>query len=155
MEIVLEREYRSDSTRSKLLIAGKAICETMEKPWKANKRYISCIPEGRYRLERRHHAKHGLHLGISLVLNREPISIYAAQSSLNELNGNIAPVTKAAAGRRCLYSRIAFDRLSSIVFPVLESGEKVELIIRSMPPNAMPNDGNNGNQQSDKSIDAK
>lgn len=43
-------ESSSQATLGVLLVDGKAVCWTLEEPWRGNRKEISCIPEGRYRL---------------------------------------------------------------------------------------------------------
>ena len=53
-ELVLHRtEYTDKETFGVLFCAGTWVCLTLELPWRDNARNVSCIPEGRYRLERR------------------------------------------------------------------------------------------------------
>lgn len=48
---VIERVYLPTETLGSLYDAdGSLICKTMELPWRNNKRLISCIPEGTYRV---------------------------------------------------------------------------------------------------------
>jgi hypothetical protein len=48
--ITLERVYLTDRTLGSLYRNGQPIGKTLELPWKMNKRGISCIPEGVYRV---------------------------------------------------------------------------------------------------------
>lgn len=52
-------------------------CETLELPWKNNKRSVSCIPEGTYQVEKRYSAKFGWHFHIKDVDGREWILIHS------------------------------------------------------------------------------
>lgn len=132
MEIFLDRTYFKGGTNGKISYQGQFICESIELPWRNNKRNISCIPEGRYLLVKRRHAKHGLQLALSIVPNREAILIHPANFALRELQGCIAPVSKTTGEGIGRYSRIALERLQGIVYPVLDAGEKVVLVIRSV-----------------------
>lgn len=132
MEILLSRTYLNGGTNGKMSYKGNLICECIELPWRNNKRNISCIPEGRYLLLKRQHPKHGLQLALSIVPNREGILIHPANFALRELQGCIAPVSKCTGEGEGNYSRIALERLQDLVYPVLESGEKVFLVITSV-----------------------
>ena len=48
--LVLERVYLKDRTLGSLYRNGEVICKVLELPWLDNKRAISCIPEGVYRV---------------------------------------------------------------------------------------------------------
>lgn len=137
MTLHLFRTYYPEGTNGKLHHGGAEICETIELPWRNNKRMISCIPEGRYRLVRRMHHKHGDQLALISVPNREAILIHPANFAMTELQGCIAPVTKCIAPGKGNYSRIALERLKAMAYPVLDNGEKVWLIIYSVPNGKM------------------
>jgi hypothetical protein len=49
-KLVLERVYLTDRTLGSLYRDGVTIAKTLELPWKENRRAISCIPEGLYRV---------------------------------------------------------------------------------------------------------
>lgn len=127
--LTLYRSYHEAGTNGVLYLDGKKICETIELPWRQNKRGISCIPPGRYRLLRQHHVRHGEQLGLPDVLDREAILIHAAHSALDELRGCIAPVTRCTDPGKGVYSGVALDRLKALVYPILEYGEPVWLVI--------------------------
>lgn len=132
MELLLSRTYFKGGTNGRITYGGQLICESIELPWRNNKRNISCIPEGRYLLVKRMHHKHGLQLALSIVPNREGILIHPANFALRELQGCIAPVSKASGEGTGCYSRVALDRLQDLVDPVLDAGEKVFLNITSV-----------------------
>jgi len=132
MELLLSRTYGKGGTNGKISYQGKLICESIELPCRNNKRNISCIPEGRYLLVKRQHAQHGLQLALGMVPNREAILIHPANFALRELQGCIAPVSKVTGAGRGSYSRIALERLQGLVYPALDAGEKVFLVITSV-----------------------
>ncbi len=129
MTLHLFRTYAPEGTNGLLCLQGKPICSTIELPWRNNKRMISCIPEGRYRLIRGRYHKHGDQIGVMNVPGREAILIHPGNSALEDLQGCIAPVTTHTGPGKGLYSRIALERLKSVVYPVLEAGEGVALLI--------------------------
>lgn len=61
-QIYLQRfAYLPEGTLGQLLFPGGFECFTIERPWRNNTRYISCIPEGSYPL--RWHDVKGKHFG--------------------------------------------------------------------------------------------
>jgi hypothetical protein len=132
MELVLNRLYYKNGTNGQISYQGQLICACIELPWRDNKRIISCIPEGRYVLIKRFHAKYGEQLAIVNVPKREAILIHPANFALRELQGCIAPVTKCTGEGVGEYSRIALERLQNLVYPVLAAQEMVILIITSV-----------------------
>jgi len=132
MELLLSRTYFKGGTNGNISYQGKLVCESIELPWRNNKKNISCIPEGRYLLVKRQHMKHGLQLALSIVPNREAILIHPANFALRDLQGCIAPVSKCTGEGEGSYSRIALERLQALVYPVLDAGEKVFLVITSV-----------------------
>jgi hypothetical protein len=53
-------------------------CFTLELPWKNNANYVSCIPEGRYRVKKRWSKKYKNHFHILNVPGRDYILIHEA-----------------------------------------------------------------------------
>ena len=131
MKLVLQRQYFSSGTNGILFFNGKEICKTIELPWKENQRRISCIPEGIYKVRKRLSSKFKWHLEVMNVKNRELILFHPANDALKELNGCIAPVSELTGEGKGIRSRIAFERLKETVFPYLEKGFVIELIIKS------------------------
>ncbi len=131
MVLVLSRTYFADGTNGKLECDGKLICNTIELPWKQNEKKVSCIPEGRYSIRRRHSDKFKWHLEVMNVENRKFILIHPANNALLELNGCIAPVTQFSGPGLGLMSRKAFYKLRDLVFKVVDRDEDVSLIVQS------------------------
>lgn len=131
MVLILKRNYFPDGTNGKLECEGKTICNTIELPWKNNERKVSCVPEGKYFLEKRYSAKFKWHIEVKNVANRSGILFHPANNAMQELNGCIAPVTKLSGAGLGLMSRKAFAALKNVVFKALEKNEKVVLIIQS------------------------
>lgn len=131
MVLILKRNYFPDGTNGKLECEGKTICNTIELPWKNNERRVSCIPEGKYFLEKRYSKKFKWHIEVKNVTNRSGILFHPANNAKQELNGCIAPVTKLSGAGLGLMSRKAFAALKNVVFKALEKNEKVVLIIQS------------------------
>ncbi len=125
--LCLERTYHAGGTNGSLTLDGKEICKTIELPWRDNRRNVSCIPEGRYRLGLYPSRKFGLNLLVQDVPGRSGILIHPANNAAAELRGCIAPVTKLTGAGCGIYSRIALERLLGLVEPALEAGEAVWL----------------------------
>jgi hypothetical protein len=129
MELVLVRTYFSGGTNGILLHDGLALCHTIELPWQDNRPGISCIPEGRYALVKRYSQKFGWHLQVANVAGRDLILIHPANDALHELHGCIAPVTTITGEGKGSASRVVCEKLKAFVFPVIERGERVELVV--------------------------
>jgi hypothetical protein len=48
--LILERVYLIDRTLGSIYRNGELICKTLELPWRENRRAVSCIPDGSYRV---------------------------------------------------------------------------------------------------------
>ena len=136
LSVCLKRIYHTGGTNGTFLLYGEAICHTIELPWRDNRRNVSCIPEGRYALQRYKSRRFGPCLLVADVPGRSGILIHAANHAATELRGCIAPVTKHTGAGRGLYSRVALERLEAVVMPVLEAGETVWLEISEKPRQA-------------------
>ena len=130
MMLYLFRTYHPEGTNGLLSYEGKPVCKTIELPWRNNKQRASCIPEGKYRLIRRMHQKHGDQLAIPNVPGREAILIHPANFALSELQGCIAPVSEHTGHGKGNYSRAALQALKDLVYPALADGDEVFLVIR-------------------------
>ena len=51
-------------------------CQSLELPWKNNKRSISCVPEGEYEVVKRVSSKYGEHFHVTNVYDRSYILIH-------------------------------------------------------------------------------
>ncbi len=130
MELELLRTYFPKGTNGDIRKDGLALCHTIELPWKENKRWISCIPEGRYELVKRYSQKFKWHLQVVDVEGRDLILMHPANDALKELNGCIAPVTVLTGPGKGNSSRVVFDKLKALVYPALERKEKVFITIK-------------------------
>jgi hypothetical protein len=126
----LIRTYFSEGTNGILLLNGAIICSTIELPWKNNEPRISCIPEGRYWLLKRYSPRHKWHLELKDVPGRQLILIHPANDARNELQGCIAPVSVITGMGKGDFSRLAFKKITSLLFPLLESGSDLFLTIK-------------------------
>lgn len=131
MELELIRTYFPNGTNGELYYDGNRLCFTIELPWLQNKPQISCIPEGRYELEKRYSEHFGWHLLLQQVKGRELILIHPGNDAMKELKGCIAPVSILTAEGKGLQSRIALDKIKAIVFPEVEKENKAFITIKS------------------------
>jgi hypothetical protein len=132
MVLRLTRTYFPEGTNGKLECEGGFICYTIELPWRNNERGISCIPEGKYFIEKRYSPKFQWHLHVRGVPNRSLILFHPANDALRELNGCLAPVSALVGPGKGIASRKAFEILKACVFAALENKSVVELQIESV-----------------------
>ncbi len=128
--LVLRRIYGAQGTNGTIYYKGKEICHTIELPWYNNTPRLSCIPEGRYKLQKRTYTKHGEQIGIPAVLGREAILIHAANDAMRDLLGCIAPVTAHTGEGRGTDSRKALAQLKGLVYSMWDMGGEVFLQIK-------------------------
>jgi len=130
MEILIERKYYPDGTNGDLFVNGVQKCHSIELPWNNNESSVSCIPEGRYSLEK-HISDHlGNCLEVQNVPNREAILIHPANNAIKELRGCIAPVTTLDGPGLGSKSKIQVDDIVSEAYAALANHEDVFLTIR-------------------------
>ena len=130
MQLELNRTYYSKGTNGMLSCEGRPLCHTIELPWMNNLAGLSCIPEGKYAVVKRYSPHLQWHLWIKDVPGREYILIHPANDAIKELRGCIAPVAFLTLPGRGIQSRIAFNRLTGLVFPVLDQAQQVWLVIK-------------------------
>jgi hypothetical protein len=123
MELALIRTKYPDGTNGELRYEGNLICYAIELPWLLNRRNLSCIPDGRYRLLSRYTPKHKLHLYVADVPGRSGILLHPANNAKRELLGCIAPVLELTGPGQGRQSRLANEILKSLVLPVIHSEE--------------------------------
>lgn len=125
----LHRLYLNRATHGLLFYERAFVCYTLELPWVGNQKQLSCIPEGCYSIQRRYSDRFKEHLEVLDVENRSLILFHPANNAQRELKGCIAPVSQFLAEGWGSRSRVAFEKLKGIVFPLLEKGE-VKLIVK-------------------------
>jgi len=131
MEIIIIRTYYPSGTNGILTCKGNEVCKTIELPWKDNLTKASCIPEGTYKIRKRYSRVFRWHFEVENVPGRNLILFHPANDAGKELRGCIAPVTTLTGQGIGLSSKAAFKRMKDLLFPVLESGIVVNLIIRN------------------------
>lgn len=132
MKLELYRTYYPEGTNGELLLNGEKVCSTIELPWKENKTQVSCIPEGKYELRKRYTQRFGKHFILMNVPNRSFILLHAANDALKEIKGCIAPVSFLNGEGKGSQSRIALAKLVQLIYPEIEKGQPVFLIIQSV-----------------------
>lgn len=132
MQLTLIRTYHKRGTNGLLHLNGTPLCFTIELPWRDNLPHVSCIPEGSYPLVKRFNDKRKNHLLVQQVPGRSLILIHPANNAEKQLQGCIAPVT-TLTGQGCGdSSQIVFNKLIQLVYPAIEKGETVMLIIHGI-----------------------
>jgi len=131
MVLFLTRSYFPEGTNGKLECEGQFLCYTIELPWKNNEKQISCIPEGKYLLQKRFSKRYLWHLEVTNVANRSLILIHPANYALYELQGCIAPVSKLSGSGIGLQSRKAFKKMFAFIMKAIDKDESVTLVITS------------------------
>ena len=134
MELELIRTYFPNGINGEILNNNVRVCYSIELPWKDNQHRISCIPEGRYELTKRYNQRFGWHLLVNNVVNRNYILIHAYNDALKESKGCIAPVSICTGEGKGNNARLSLKKLLAIVYPELEKGNKVILIIKIQSP---------------------
>jgi Family of unknown function (DUF5675) len=118
---------------------GTFLCYTIEELWNNNEKFISCIPTGTYELRPRHSEKHGEHLIVQEVPNRDYI-LFHAGNHIVYTEGCILPnmgivfgqfgKARQAAG---VQSKVALRKILEAVAPALRREEKIYLTILNEP----------------------
>lgn len=76
-QLTVERKLSTNKCTMGYLVAdGKAICYTLELPWKDNSNNISCIPTGTYKGILRYDKKDGWRIQLDNVPNRTGVQIH-------------------------------------------------------------------------------
>jgi Family of unknown function (DUF5675) len=130
MELELIRKYFDEGTNGEILYQDRLMTYSIELPWKNNQARVSCIPEGRYELIKRWSLKFGRHLQVMNVSGREYILIHPANEALRELKGCIAPVCLITGAGKGIRSRMALQKLTSLVYGALDRHDKVFITIK-------------------------
>lgn len=131
MIIRLTRTYFPEGTNGRLTCEGRFLSYAIELPWKMNESGVSCIPEGKYFIEKRYSRTFKWHLQVMDVENRTLILIHPANHAATELKGCIAPVMKLSGPGLGLQSQLAFNKLRDLIYRAIDGGEKVSLIVES------------------------
>lgn len=131
MVIELLRTYHPKGTNGEIWLNGELLCYTIELPWLDNLRNISCIPESTYPLFKRYSKRFGWHILVEDVPQRSGILFHPANDAGKELRGCIAPVSQLTAIGKGINSRVAFEKLRTRVYAILDQGQQVYLQIEN------------------------
>jgi hypothetical protein len=117
MKVVIERfAYAPEGTAGKLTVEGADIdfsCFTVERAWRNNEPWISCIPEGEYECEDYSSDKYPDAVQVKDVKGRTHILFHSANKP-TQLAGCIAPGLGWGFNGQAPFvnsSRVALDRL--------------------------------------------
>lgn len=83
------RDRYGARTEGVIVLPNGSEIKTLERPWKGNKPFVSCIPEGEYIVLRDHTGKYRYY-AVQDVLDRSAIEFHPA-NTVNQLQGCIAP----------------------------------------------------------------
>ncbi|MDP2687035.1 MAG: DUF5675 family protein [Aequorivita sp.] len=131
MDFFLHRTHYRAGTNGSLFHKNQLLCFSIELPWRANKRNISCIPDGIYELEPFYSLQFKHHLLVKGVPNQSGILMHPANDATSELCGCIAPVLQLTGIGKGLGSRKALDLLVLRIEAFREPGEAVFLNVSS------------------------
>ena len=131
MVLELKRTYFPEGTQGVLEWNGTIVCYTIELPWLGNQQRVSCIPEGEYVLQKRFSPKFQWQLHLRNVPGRDFILIHPANDAKKELLGCIAPLTIHIGIGKGSASRMALEKLKTLVYAALECHEEVKIKIES------------------------
>jgi len=122
-------EQDDKATIGVLKVDGKAVCWTLEEPWRDNRKDVSCIPEGSYPLVLEYSPSKGRRLWtIQNVPQRSYVRIHAG-NTVEDTEG--CPLTGNAIGslngkRAVLDSRRALSKFSH----AMEGSKEAEISVK-------------------------
>jgi len=132
INLLLIRDTFSDkSTLGELFLNGERMCDTLENPWVNNKKNVSCIPRGEYkvrlRLPRESATRDYLHLLVEDVENRSYILFHIGNTP-KDTKGCVL-VGLGSQQDVVSNSRLAMDLLIKEIVNL--GGENINLIIKN------------------------
>ena len=129
--LIIRDTFTEKSTIGTLFINGESFCDTLENPYINNKRNISCIPEGQYkvrlRLARESASRDYLHLLVQDVPNRDWILFHRGNTA-KDTSGCIL-VGNGREQDAVENSRLAMDLVIKEILNL--GGENINLIIKN------------------------
>ena len=129
--LLIRDTLTEQSTMGKLFLNGEEFCDTLELPWKENKRSISCIPAGEYdarlRLPRESATREYVHLLIKDVPNRDYILVHIGNTT-KDTKGCIL-VGQSRKQHFVGNSTLAMELLIKEIINL--GGENIKLIIKN------------------------
>jgi hypothetical protein len=122
MQVKLIRDiYDSFATQGRLFV-GNEVFYTLEEPWKLNKKGISCIPKGTYKVTPHNWAGHPRFRfnrvwHINDVPNRSSILIHTGNTTADIEGCILVGMSRGAIGKKTavLNSRLAMSKLRDII----------------------------------------
>lgn len=117
--LILNRTtLKSDPTGTlgELILDGKIICQTLERPWKDNAPEISCIPTGEYLCKRINSPKFGETFEITDVPNRTHILMHSGNYVTDSIGCVLlGMISDRSSSYKIFKSKIARDKLMEIM----------------------------------------
>ena len=103
-------------TLGELILNGKIICQTLERPWKDNTPEISCIPTGEYLCKRTNSPKFGETFEITNVPNRTHILMHSGNYVTDSIGCVLlGMISDRSSSYKIFKSKIARDKLMEIM----------------------------------------
>lgn len=121
--LILRRNYLDNCTMGKLYHEGKFICYTVEKPWKSNIPFESCIPAGIYDLREYNSPKHfncfvmvNKNLGVGITEGIRTHCLIHIANFPDEVVGCIGPGLRLHPTTwGVAHSRLAMEELNGLI----------------------------------------
>ena len=129
--LIIRDTFSDKSTIGELFINGERFCDTLENPWINNKKNVSCIPKGEYkvrlRLARESATRDYLHLLVEDVENRSYILFHIGNTP-KDTSGCI--LVGLGSEQHVVYnSTLAMDLVMKEILNL--GGENINLIIKN------------------------
>jgi len=129
--LIIRDTFSDKSTIGELFINGERFCDTLENPWINNKKNVSCIPKGEYkvrlRLARESATRDYLHLLVEDVENRSYILFHIGNTP-KDTSGCI--LVGLGSEQDVVYnSTLAMDLVMKEILNL--GGENINLIIKN------------------------
>ena len=129
--LILRDTFTEESTLGELFVNGERFCDTLELPYRDNRRSVSCIPIGRYKVRMRYPRESAtrdyLHLLVQDVPNRDYILFHRGNTA-KDTRGCIL-VGLGSQQDIVNNSTLAMDLLMKEVINL--GGENINLIIKN------------------------
>ena len=129
--LLIRDTFSKNSVIGELFLNGERMCDTLENPWKNNKKNVSCIPRGEYkvrlRLPRESATRDYLHLLVEDVENRTYILFHRGNTA-EDTRGCIL-VGLGSQQDVVNNSTLAMDLLIKEILHL--GGENINLIIKN------------------------
>jgi len=131
---IWRHEQTDAATLGILIVHGRMLGFTLELPWRSNRRFVSCIPPGFYRVRLRESWRrsrdHGPTYEVCNVPGRSGI-LFHPGNTIDDVEGCIAPgLTVGLVGdkRGVLHSNAAFKRFRDAMDGIRETALHIQKI---------------------------